>query len=409
MSRPPLKAAIIADDLTGALDAAAPFALRGLHTRVAIDPNALDEALDSGAEVVSVNTGSRHLPADSAAKLCAACIKSLAARAPRLLIKKIDSTLRGNVVAECLAALDSAPGRNLLLCPAMPAQGRVLRAGIVHVHGIALPESPIGRDARSPPPTAPLLDLFRAARPHTMATLLPAGAEPHEVGSNSIMIADATNEDHLKRLARAALHKSENTLFAGAGGLTAALADAAFGPEGNAIHPGDIGESLLFLIGSRNPQSAAQSAALLKSHPSCRTLDAPDGLMNTESLVEGAGITLLRATRADPAVEADSDEVADSLAASAETLLRAHDIGAILATGGDTVLALLRRLGINCLEVKGEIQAGVVWSLIETGGHQTALITKAGGFGGDRLFMDVANWFNGRGPDTTSSSLESIN
>lgn len=396
MSRPALKAAIIADDLTGALDAAAPFARRGLRTRVAIGPDSLDEALSSGAEVVSVNTASRHLPADIAAKLCAASIKSLAAHAPPLLIKKIDSTLRGNVVAECLAALDSAPGRNLLLCPAMPAQGRVLRAGIVHVHGIPLPESPMGKDKRSPPPKEPLLDLFRTARPHTKATLLPAGAGPHEMGSNSIVIADATEEDHLKRLARAALHNCENTLFAGAGGLTAALADAAFGPEKKIEHPGNTGDSLLFLVGSRNPRAAAQSAMLLEGHPDCYTLEAPDGAMNADSRGEDASIVLLRATQADPAVEADSDEVADSLAASAEKLLRVHNIGAVLATGGDTVLALLRRLGVNCLEIMGEIQPGVVWSRVEAGGRQTALITKAGGFGGDRLFMDVANWFDGR-------------
>ncbi len=400
MSRQALKAAIVADDLTGALDAAAPFARRGLLTRVAIGPDSLDEAVRSGAEVVSVNTDSRHLPARAAAERCAASIKFLAAHAPRLLIKKIDSTLRGNVVAECLAALDSVPERNLLLCPAMPSQGRVLRAGVLHVHGIPLPESPIGHDVRSPPPKESLLDLFRTARPHTRVSLLPAGAAPHETGSNNIVIADATEENHLNRLARAALHNCENTLFAGAGGLTAALADAAFGPAENGIRPDGVGESLMFLVGSRNSRSATQSAALMEGRPDCCTLDAPDGCMDVSSCREGAGIILLRATQADPAVEVDADDVADSLAASAETLLRAHDIGALLATGGDTVLALLRRLGINCLEVKGEIQAGVVWSLIETGGHQTALITKAGGFGGDRLFMDVANWFDGRGLDT---------
>jgi uncharacterized protein YgbK (DUF1537 family) len=223
--------------------------------------------------------------------------------------------------------------------------------------------------------------------------LLPAGSEPHEADSNSIVIADATEEDHLSRLARAALHNCENTLFAGAGGLAAALADAAFGPED------DIGGSLLFLVGSRNPQSAAQSATLLAGRPDCCTLDAPDGHMDADNRACGAGILLLRVTQADPAVEADADEVADSLAASAEKLLHAHNIGAVLATGGDTVLALLRRLRINCLEIMGEIQPGVVWSRIETGGRQTALITKAGGFGSDRLFLDVADWFEGHSLD----------
>ena len=48
--------AIIADDLTGALDSAAPFAGRGLRAVVALGPDGLEAALASGAAVVAVNT-----------------------------------------------------------------------------------------------------------------------------------------------------------------------------------------------------------------------------------------------------------------------------------------------------------------------------------------------------------------
>jgi uncharacterized protein YgbK (DUF1537 family) len=40
--------AIIADDLTGALDSAAPFAARGMDSVVALDPEALETALRRG-------------------------------------------------------------------------------------------------------------------------------------------------------------------------------------------------------------------------------------------------------------------------------------------------------------------------------------------------------------------------
>ena len=58
--------AVLADDLTGALDAAAPFAARGITTVVALGLDGLDAALASGADVVGVSTDSREIVPDAA-------------------------------------------------------------------------------------------------------------------------------------------------------------------------------------------------------------------------------------------------------------------------------------------------------------------------------------------------------
>ncbi|WP_165644639.1 four-carbon acid sugar kinase family protein, partial [Oharaeibacter diazotrophicus] len=57
-----VRVAIVADDLTGALDTAAPFVSAGLAAAVAVTPAALDEAIGTGARVVAVATASRALP-----------------------------------------------------------------------------------------------------------------------------------------------------------------------------------------------------------------------------------------------------------------------------------------------------------------------------------------------------------
>ena len=57
-----LKAVLIADDLTGSLDSAAPFAAMGLTCFVAVAPDALEAALALSPDVVSVNLGTRELP-----------------------------------------------------------------------------------------------------------------------------------------------------------------------------------------------------------------------------------------------------------------------------------------------------------------------------------------------------------
>ncbi len=106
--------AIIADDLTGALDAAAPFAMRGLKTVVALSPHGLPEALATGASVVGVSTDSREVDPDIARSRMGAVLEGLPETVG--LFKKIDSRLKGNVAAE----LDMIGFERALVVPAIP-------------------------------------------------------------------------------------------------------------------------------------------------------------------------------------------------------------------------------------------------------------------------------------------------
>src|SRR5690606_6122283 len=71
------KRAIIADDLTGALDAAAPFAARGLSTVVALSAKALPKAIAQGSQVIGVSTDSREIPPDEARMAVASVVTAL--------------------------------------------------------------------------------------------------------------------------------------------------------------------------------------------------------------------------------------------------------------------------------------------------------------------------------------------
>ena len=66
MTRPP-RVLIVADDLTGAMDSAGPFAAVGVETWVAAVPMRCDPASLNSARVVSVNTDTRHLSGPQAA------------------------------------------------------------------------------------------------------------------------------------------------------------------------------------------------------------------------------------------------------------------------------------------------------------------------------------------------------
>ena len=120
------KVHIIADDLTGALDVAGPFAARGQPTFVVVKDEGCPPDQFAGAVVVSINSGSRHLPAAEAAGRVRAIVERLCTPAGEICIKKIDSTLRGNVAAETLAAMHALGRANAIVVPAFPAQGRTV-------------------------------------------------------------------------------------------------------------------------------------------------------------------------------------------------------------------------------------------------------------------------------------------
>ena len=86
-----LRIAIIADDLTGALDTSTPFALRGLRVAVPLTLESMDDALASDPEVIAINTKSRAFATEAAAsRIAEAGRRLLHAARPAIIFKKIE-------------------------------------------------------------------------------------------------------------------------------------------------------------------------------------------------------------------------------------------------------------------------------------------------------------------------------
>ena len=193
-----MRLAIIADDLTGAMDAAAPFAERGLAVQLVLCGAPRMPPAAAASDVVAFDTHSRHLPPAEAVAAVARCIAALPRGTP--LFKKIDSTLRGAVVEEIRAA--AAGSGMIVIAPAVPRQGRTVRGGQVFVHGVPLGEAASGG-------AAPFTGSLRAA----LAPL-------------PCVMPDCATEGDLAEIARAA---PADALLVGAAGLAQALAQTRFG------------------------------------------------------------------------------------------------------------------------------------------------------------------------------------
>src|SRR5262245_59355225 len=120
---------VIADDVTGACDVGAELAAAGFAVRVSVGsgPNAGPTGVAAGGDVVQViNTQSRTLSARHAYERVLGLLRK---RPADLVLKKIDTALRGHLGAELDAVLDGLGAVAVFVLPAIPAAGRVTRGG----------------------------------------------------------------------------------------------------------------------------------------------------------------------------------------------------------------------------------------------------------------------------------------
>ena len=332
--------AILADDLTGALDTAAPFASRGLPVEVALTVEAIAEAVRENPRVVSINLGSRETTAEAARHATAA---ALAALPPGTrLFKKVDSRLKGHIAAE----LDAMPFQSALAAPAIPDFGRVVRDG--HVQGFGV-ETPISIAER----------LGRHAERAT--------------------IPDTSTREEMDAALDGALRDGVDLLI-GARGLAEALAERM--SEGQAPRFAEIPEGrALFVIGSRDPITLAQIEALRAAMDLCY-LPAPNGRL-AGSQPDGSAITLVQAVPGE--ATATSLTVSRALAESVSPDLT-RDASTLLLSGGATAEAVLDKMGIARFRLLGECLPGL--GLAHAQGH--CIIAKSGGFGQTDTLREIA-------------------
>jgi uncharacterized protein YgbK (DUF1537 family) len=326
--------AIIADDLTGALDAAAPFAMRGISTAVALSAATLPEAVATGARVIGVSTNSREVPADEARARTddAVAVLPVGTR----LFKKVDSRLKGNIAAE----LDAIPHSRSLVVPAIPAFGRWMRGGKIGGFGVSEP-----------------VDVAARLGPHSAKATIPDIELQADIAAALVTVHD---------------------LPIGARGLAEAMA-AVMAPEARVPDTTLHNARAYVVIGSTDPITTRQLARLRATMPDLTHVAAPNGV-GPAILPAASRLTVLQATPGATSIDAKS-----VAAALAETVGRfAPPAGSLLVlSGGATAQVILERLGVRVLELVGEVLPGLP---LAQGGDLT-FVTKSGGFGDEDCLL----------------------
>lgn len=322
---------ILADDLTSAADGAAPFVARGQTAFVG-----RGRPPRQAGTVLAVDCASRSVSRSEAAARVAGLTARLADR--DVIYKTVDSTLRGHVMAELEACFKASGRKTLVFAPAFPAAGRTTVAGIQLVDGIPVAESVYGRDPVHP------------ARHSALADLVPSCIK-------NVVLLDAATQKELDAQI-AALPEPEAILWVGSPGMASALARLVPAQTPMASVRATAGD-VLVVVGSANPRSHRQA----------------------NHIAQLSGVTLLRGPSAR---EDDPGAVLQRIAAEAAQVLLLGSFDVLVATGGDTMEAILNRLDVREFAILQELEPGFpLGRALLDNGRPLLLAMKAGGFGDD--------------------------
>lgn len=386
--------AIVADDLTGAGDTAVQFVRAGWSTRLSVE--GAEEALAAGApdaEVLAVTTQSRAMSDADAARVVQDNVARLRAAGAQRLYKKVDSTLRGAFKAEIEAARVAwREDAIAVICPAFPATGRTVEAGVLTVNGKPVTETSAATD-----PVTPVTESH-------IPTLLGCGHVAAEAGESAqslaariakaghVVVVDARNDDDLELLARAIAELGERVMPVGAGGLAVPLARVWAGA--------DQRSPVIVVVTSQHSAARGQAEALRAAGATvwlptlAQLADAAQWEAWAAPLVEGLAKsdsdaqTLLLLAPEGRRDDLDSDTVAERLGTLAARLVTETGAAGVVATGGDGARQTLLALAANGIALVDEVMGGVPLGTM-TGGKAAGLpvVTKAGGFGTEDVLV----------------------
>lgn len=393
---------ILADDFTGANDAGVSLAQAGVRVEVA-----LEAAYQSDAQALIYNSDSRALTADAAKEKVAALTDSVLRQyTPAWLVKKIDSTLRGNPGAEVMAMQQIMGATAVIIAPAFPAAGRITREGKCLVNGVLLTDTEFASDPKTPIASADVGALFSVRSQNITPAQLPAALASGSAQTPALLVVDAQTDADLDDIITHAMQASDRPLLVGSAGLCDALSRR-LAPEKQAV--------VLAVVGSMS-EIAQKQVSVAAQHPRCEHIfiDINDVFQPSSTDYRTAIITALNASKHCLVHTCPDDQarhqvaalcerwglsraecgerICDYLGALTRDVLQSSTPDGIYVSGGDVAIAVARALGAKGFQIRGRAAGCVPWGYFSGCEWQRPVMTKAGGFGDETTLLKVLHF-----------------
>jgi 4-hydroxythreonine-4-phosphate dehydrogenase len=393
----------------------------------------VDQHFDS--EVLSIDCDTRHLsPPEAAARITRVMQSAHLRPSERILFKKVDSTLRGNIASELHTVLAERRANSpnhvvAIMAPAFPAGGRTTVDGHQLVHGIPLEKTEIWLHNDLPGvahlptmlghaglSTALLsLGMVRSHFANLLSSMLELAA------AADVIVCDAETDDDLGAIARASIALGSDTVWVGSAGLAYQLPHAAgLSPYTTSIQqPEFISGPTVIVVGSMSSVSHRQACVLEDAIPLTSIRIPADVLLGGPSrsawnVLAGRIQESLKSGN-DTLVVLDPNGTVGSggrrcLTAALRLLLAPYAslVGSLLATGGETARAILEGWGIRSLHMLGELEPGLPFSFGRIHDRPLPILTKAGAFGDQDTLVSCWRFFTNLSRTSSCDSTRNL-
>lgn len=432
----------VADDLTGATTTGVLLARSKAKTAVFFNEEAAEKA--EGAEnldAILVSSNSRPLPADEAYEKVKSATLALKRMGVKYFSKRIDTTLRGGVGTEIDAMLDQLDEDVVaVVVPAMPQSRRILVGGYSVIDGVALINTPVAQDVRTPVKENYIprlleaqtrrkvglvtLDFIMKGREETQKKLQEMRMEGCEV-----IVADAITLQDVETIADACISLNWNVVAVDPGPFTAKMAyrRKLIGVEEPDVpeETEQAGKTVLVAAGSATPVTKKQMEVLCEDPRHMRISVNPVPLINggQEALDEAAkavneAFDMLESKQAPRVIlfetalhgellnleEEDKKHgyaegmSANRINAGLGTIISRlmekvgrEKIAGLYTTGGDTMVNVCYQLGVECIQVIDYVIPQADIGRLVGGYDGLPVIGKGGLTGNDHTACDIVD------------------
>ena len=432
----------VADDLTGATTTGVLLARSKARTAVFFNEEAAlkGEGVDE-LDAILISSNSRPLPANEAYAKVKSATDALKRMGVKYFSKRIDTTLRGGVGVELDAMMDQVGDDCVaVVVPAMPQSRRILVGGYSVIDGVALINTPVAQDVRTPVKEnyIPRLLEGQTRRQVELVTLdkvlqgeeaiRDALKEAREAGGEVIVVDGITIED-VEEIAKACIELKWNVIAVDPGPFTAKLAyyrnlikeeEPNIPPEAD-----ETGKTVLIAAGSATPVTKKQMEVLCQDPRHVRISVDPI------KLIEGGDTALDEVFRAvhiaEDLLKSDNqprailfetalhgellnlDEEdnkrhyaggmsANRINAGLGTIISQlleicgrDKIAGLYTTGGDTMVNVCYQLGVECIEVMDYVIAQTDIGRLVGSYDGLPIVGKGGLTGNDHTACDIVD------------------
>ena len=392
---------IVADDFTGSNDTGVQIRRRGIPVRVVFTGVGV-----TGAESCVLDTESRALSEEDAFQRVASETKEIPFENFFRVIKKVDSTLRGNIGAETRALSQCYKPDLIVFAPAFPDLGRTTINRIHCLNGTPVSETELARDPKTPVKNDDIQKIMAEA--FTDEEVIHIGLEAlrssaalrsgnFDLEMGRIFCFDAALNSDLQNIVRTVLATGKRVLWVG----TAALADNLLSVE-KSVPPALAVVASLSSVTRGQVHFAEKQGVCLVKVPLYAILEKKTGPGEIAKqaialLKEGKDVILLSSSTYSEEEHQKAEKSARSVGLSTEEMsaftqklmgqiallvLEGTGVSGLFLSGGDTAMICFESVQSLGSSIVTEIAVGIPLMRLIGGKYEgLKVVTKAGAFG----------------------------